>query len=144
MSQPTIASAFGRALLSVCAVGFALAALFPTDPIQATAPTTRGHLHEAGAVLGGLLPIAAVFVTWALSRHAVWSPFRRWLWLATALVWLGDALFIASMAAMMPAGGGLGPGVLIGWPNRFMIVTYCVWLMVVARRAGSLPGEVAP
>jgi hypothetical protein len=33
------------------------------------------------------------------------------------------------------SGGKFGPDVLVGWPNRFEILAYSVWLMVVARQA---------
>jgi hypothetical protein len=33
------------------------------------------------------------------------------------------------------SGGKFGPDVLVGWPNRFEIVVYSVWLMVVAWQA---------
>jgi hypothetical protein len=43
-----------------------------------------------------------------------------------------------SMVVMFPDDGTFGPDVLIGWPNRFMIVAYSAWLMVVAWRAHQL------
>jgi hypothetical protein len=136
----------GLALLISCAVGLAMAAIFPTDPITATADqaTAQGHLHGAGAALAGLTPLAAILVTWGLSRNPEWSAIRRSLWVATAIAWLGEGVFIASLAAMVPADGRLGPDVFIGWPNRLMIVTYCVWLMVIARRAAARSSERAP
>jgi hypothetical protein len=45
-------------------------------------------------------------------------------------------VFILSVALLLPQNGGdFGPDVLIGWPNRFLMVAYITWLMVVARRA---------
>jgi hypothetical protein len=47
-------------------------------------------------------------------------------------------VFTLSMVVMFPDDGTFGPEVLIGWPNRFMIVAYSVWLTVVAWRAARL------
>ncbi len=120
----------GLVLLLASALGFGLAAAFPTDPV--TTPqgqaTTAGGMHAAGAALGGLVPIAAIFV--ALGGPA---GMRRSLWLATAAAWLGEIVFIGAMATMLPEDGRLGPSVLIGWPNRLMIVGYCAWLLLTAR-----------
>lgn len=34
--------------------------------------------------------------------------------------------------------GQFGPGVWIGWPNRLLVVAYCVWLATAARIADQL------
>jgi hypothetical protein len=39
------------------------------------------------------------------------------------------------------SGGDFGPDVLVGWPNRFEVVAYSVWLMVVAWQAVMLRGQ---
>jgi len=138
----TKADRLGLVLLSVSAIGFALAALFPSDPITASADeaTTRGQLHNLGAMLGGNIPVAALLLAWRLPRDPVWRSARRSLWLAAAVAWLGQIVFVASLATMLPADGRLGPDVLIGWPNRLMIVAYCACLMIVASRAASRSG----
>lgn len=46
---------------------------------------------------------------------------------------------IATLAVMLPqAGGKFGPDVVIGWPNRLVLLAYGVWLMVGAWRAARL------
>lgn len=41
---------------------------------------------------------------------------------------------------MLPAhGGAFGPEVLIGLPNRLMIITHCAWLMLAAGYLLRLP-----
>ena len=132
----------GLAVLLTSAAGFALAALFPSDPIT-TRPDRQSvswQLHSAGAMLGGAIPLAALALTWALTRLPAWTGARAWLWSATAAAWIGDAVFIAAMATMLPRGGGsLGPDVLVGWPNRLMIVTYCAWVFIAAWQASRRP-----
>jgi hypothetical protein len=34
-----------------------------------------------------------------------------------------------------PAAGRVGPQVYQDWPNRFMVVVYPIWLILIARRA---------
>lgn len=134
----------GLGVLALSAVGFALAATFPSDPIT-TPPeqqSAAGQWHSAGAMLGGAIPVAALALTWALTRQPVWAGARAWLWSATAGAWIGDLIFIGAMATMLPRGGGsLGPAVLIGWPNRLMIVTYCAWVFIAAWQTSRLPAR---
>ena len=42
---------------------------------------------------------------------------------------------------VVPRAGGFGPGLLIGWLNRLVVLTYCAWLMTVAWRAIKLRGQ---
>ena len=140
-SARSVPGRIGLVVLAVSAVGFTMAAIFPTDPI--TVPvgreTGRGQLHAAGAMLGGVIPIAALALSWDLSRRAGWERARFWLWAATAAAWVGDLVFIGAMAVMLPRGdGALGPNVLIGWPNRLMIATYCIWVATAAWQSGRV------
>ncbi len=130
----------GLAFLLAGAVGLTIAAIFTTDPITAGGDeiTTRGVLHGAGNVIGTLgIPIAAALIARSLRRNQAWSSARRALLWSAVLAWIGLLVFEVSFATMVP-GRELGPDVRIGSPNRFMIVTYAVWLMAVAWRAGQL------
>ncbi len=134
----------GLVLLAACGAGLALAAIFSMDPLTATASeaTLSGKLHSLGAGLGGNIPIAALLVTWSMSRDAAWSPHRTSLWLAAAVAWIGQIALVTSMAVMLPRNEGkLGPEVLIGWPNRLMMLGYCIWLLTVAWHAAGVPQE---
>lgn len=51
----------------------------------------------------------------------------------------------ASMVALMPPSGELGPDVAVGWQNRAMMLAYAVWLMTAAWIATrTAPGAKAP
>ena len=130
----TIGGKIGLAFLLVAAAGLIIAAIFITDPITASHNelTTHGNLHGLGAALGTGFPIAAALIGWSLARNQAWSSARRSLVWSAGLAWIGFLVFALSMVVMFPDDGTFGPDVLIGWPNRFMIVTYSVWLMVVA------------
>ena len=94
--------------------------------------TRHGTVHGAGTVIGALaIPIAAALITSGLRREKGWSSARPWLLGAAGLAWIGLLAFELSFAIMVP-GRELGPDVPIGWPNRFLMVAYAVWLMVIA------------
>lgn len=127
---------FGLALLVVGAVGTAIAAVYPTDPITISrdAVTSSGQMHGLGAMLGiPTFPFAASLITWGLWRNPAWAGARRSLLLAVGLVWLGLGVFVLSMATQFR--GSFGPDVLIGWQNRFLIVAYTAWVIVAAWQA---------
>jgi Protein of unknown function (DUF998) len=136
----TIGGKIGRAFLLIAAAGLIIAAIFTTDPITASRDelTTHGTLHGLGAALGIGFPIAAALIGWSLARNQAWSSARRSLLWAGGLAWIGFLVFTLSMVVMFPDDGTFGPDVLIGWPNRFMMLAYSAWLMVVAWRAVQL------
>ncbi len=114
----------GLALVVLAAFGMTLAAIFVPDPVN--------RLHEVGAMLDHL-PFAAPLINWGLAKNPAWKPFRRTLLLTAGLPLLGLILFIGSMAIMLPRNEGKpGPNVLVGWPNRIMILAHCAWIMPLA------------
>ena len=119
-----ITGAFGYialALLLLAAFGMALAAVFVPDPVN--------KLHEVGAMLDHL-PFAAPVINWRLSKHPNWIRSRRTLFWTAGMPLIGLMVFIGSMIIMLPRNGGQpGPNVLVGWPNRFMILMHCAWIM---------------
>jgi hypothetical protein len=133
----TLGGKIGLAFLLIAAAGLIIAAIFTTDPITASRDelTTHGNLHGLGAALGTGFPIAAALIGWSLARNQAWSPARRSLLWAAGLAWMGFLVFALSMVVMFPDDGTFGPDVLIGWPNRFMMVAYTAWLIVVAWQA---------
>jgi hypothetical protein len=134
----TTGGRIGLALLLVCAVGMTIAAIFTTDPITASQDelTTEGNLHGVGALLGiPTFPIAATIISLSLARNPAWSPARRSLLWTAGLTWIGLLVFVLSMVVMFPDDGKFGPDVLIGWPNRLLVLAYSVWLMVAAWQA---------
>jgi hypothetical protein len=120
----TVGGYLGLALLVLSAVGMAIAGTF--------APGRIKGLHELGAMLDSV-PFAALLINWSLSRNAAWAPIRRLLGWTAGIPLFGLVIFIISMAVLLPRHGGQpGPDVLVGWPNRIMILAHCAWLMPVA------------
>jgi Protein of unknown function (DUF998) len=130
----TIAGRIGLALLLVSALGLIIAAIFTTDPITVSkeAVTTEGTLHNLGGTLGMAMPFAAGLIGWKLARNPAWSSAKRPLLWATGLALVAFVASFMSLGVMVSQSGGrFGPDVLVGWPNRFEVVAYSVWLMVV-------------
>jgi hypothetical protein len=89
------------------------------------------------------VPVAAAFISWSLSRNQAWASVKRSVLWAAALTWVGVLGFSLAMPLMLQGQDGFGPDVPIGWPNRFLIVTYCVWLLVAAGQAVRLRDRAA-
>ena len=126
----------GLVVLAATIVGLLLAAVFQTDPMstQATVRTVHGRIHEWAALLAGNLPLAAIFFSISLPRHAAWRSARRTLWLATAFAWSCDIIFIVWLASMRD---NLNAAPL-GWLGRLSVFGQCTCAMVMAWRAGRL------
>jgi len=112
------------------------AAIFTTDPITASQDelTTHGNLHRLGTLLGLLtVPIAATLIGRSLPRDQAWFPARRLLQWMAGLTWISLLVFFLSVAVMLSQSGReFGPDVLIGWPNRLIVLAYSGWRIVVA------------
>ncbi len=121
----TIGGKIGLGFLLVSAVGTGMAAFFDISH----------SLHGLAFMIGiPSLPIAAILISISLVRNQDWASARRsLLWLAN-LPWVSIVLMVIMMfIGLSQSGGEFGPGVLIGWPNRLVVLAYCGWLMVVAR-----------
>lgn len=129
----------GLFLLFVTAVGMAMAGIFVTDPLTAGADarTDAGRLHEIGAMLD-VLPLAALLIAFGLAKNAAWKAKKQVLIWTAILTFVGLFTFIGATATMLPSDGKFGPEVMIGWPNRFLIVTYYIWLITVSTQVVKL------
>jgi hypothetical protein len=114
------------AALFLVAVGPLGAAIFATEPITRPAGST-GVAHRLHAAFGALfifgLPIAATLAGGGVAWPA-------WLWLVP---WIGLVAFVVSAVVLQARGKGrAGPDVPIGWPNRFLVLTYVTWIAIAA------------
>ena len=113
-------------------------------------------LHGLAALIGiGSLPIAAVLISVSLSRNEVWSIARKPLLLTANLTWVSVLLMASSFAVLIAtftqAGGDMSAGpattlpdgviALVGWANRFLILVYCAWVIIVAQLAIKFSSE---
>jgi Protein of unknown function (DUF998) len=98
-------------------------------------PTLASYIHGlCGVIVIVTFPMAATLYGSGLARNRAWTALRGQLRWATVLVWVGLLLFAGSVIVfgiMSQPVDRSNPNLLVGWQNRFMIVTYSIWLMVV-------------
>jgi len=132
-SVPSLLGHIGLGFLLAAALGLAMAACFPMDPVS-TSPAQRsfsGKMHGVAFLMGVPCQLLAVLlVSLALAET---SDASLPLLVLTGIVWLSLGVMIAIMLRVGP-GHGPNPRVprLFGWSNRLFMVAYGVWLMAVA------------
>jgi hypothetical protein len=128
-------STIADTLLAIIAVSILGAGIFVTDPI-----TTPNELQSRASKLHTLFgmitiigtPFVASAVDWSLSGSPLIASIQPYLLWLTLMVWVGFLAFVSTMAYFIGTKKiPLGPQAKIGWPNRFMVFTYVVWLIVV-------------
>jgi hypothetical protein len=144
-SLRTTGGKIGRWWLLLIAVAMIGAGIFITNAITDTTINTSNSLHSlCGAFVILTFPIAASLVAGSLARNQEWAAARRRLFWGTLLVWLSMLAFFGSIIvsrAFNPSAGRVGPDVLLGWPNRFMVLVYNIWLIILALQAGQMPAK---
>jgi hypothetical protein len=137
----TMAGKVGLVFLIAAGIGEAMASVFDI----------RHPLHSVAATIGiPSLAVAALLMSVSLAHNPVWAPAKKALlwtahatWVSLVLMAGAFALFIATYKQ---AGGDMSAGTAItalpasviawtGWANRLLIITYCVWVMMVAWQA---------
>jgi hypothetical protein len=143
----TTAGKVGLAFLIAAGIGEAMASVFDINH----------SLHGLSAMIGiPSLAIAAMLISVSLSRTQEWSPVKKSLLWTANLTWISVVLLIASFIIMIvtytqsgasmnttevPTSLPEGVIALVGWANRFLIVVYCIWVMVVAWQAIKVHGQ---
>jgi Protein of unknown function (DUF998) len=139
----TVAGKIGLMFLIAAGVGEALASMFDIN---------HPSLHNLAGFLGILsLPVAAMLITVSVARTEPWSASRKLLLWTANLTWVSLVIMVASLIVMgvtfiragghvpangksLPLGATLPPGTIpvVGYANRFLVVAYCAWVIVVA------------
>jgi hypothetical protein len=125
----------GLACLFAAAVGLAMAARYPMDPVS-TAPAQMsftGKMHGVAFMVGVPCQVlAALLLSLALRNRPSHAPVP--LLAITALIWISLAIMISVMLIVGPGKppNPDGPERFIGWPNRLLMVAYGIWLMAAA------------
>jgi len=139
---PSLQSASGtisRWWLIVIAIAQIGAGIYKTNPITDTSPNPANTIHAlCGAIVILTFPIVATLTVHSLLLNSGWSAAQSQLIFGVALAWLGVAAFFASIIVsrrLDSSAGSVGPKVYLGWPNRFMVVTYALWIIIVAGNA---------
>ena len=140
----TIGGKIGLVFLLATFIGLSMAGFFSMDPITATPDqyTQQGSLHGVASMIGiPSLPIAAMLISLSLVHNKNWAPARKSILWTANFTWMSVLIMFGSIGVMLPQAGGFGPEVLIGWPNRLLMLTYYVWLMTVASSISRLPSS---
>jgi len=132
-SVPSLVGRIGLAFLLAAAVGLAMAARFPMDPV-ATPPermSFSGRMHGLAFMIGVPCQLLAVLLLSLALGH---SHASLALLTLTAVIWLSLAIVIAIMLIVGPGKppNPDGPERFLGAPNRLFMVAYGIWLMVAA------------
>jgi hypothetical protein len=129
----------GARLLLLVGLSLIVAGLFAQDPVTAKPDelTTHGTLHAIASMIGiPGIPIAALLISWSLSRHNPnWSSERRPLMWTAHLTWISLLTMIVYLGLSVPQAGGFGPTIMAGWMNRLVVASYCLWQVAVSWRA---------
>jgi NAD/NADP transhydrogenase beta subunit len=116
--------------LAISIAFFGAAIFYPYTP-----PNFASYVHGlCGVIVIVTFPIAATLYGSGLAHNQAWTVLRRQVRWATLLVWVGLLFFVGSVivfGAISQPVDRSNPNLLVGWQNRFMIVTYSIWLMVV-------------
>ena len=125
----------GLAFLLLAAVGLAMAARFPMDPVSTPRAqmSFSGKMHGVSFLIGVPCQILSVLLlSVALGTHTSYaSPLLFGL---TAVIWVSLGMMIAIMVMVGPgkAPDPNGPERFLGLPNRLFMISYGMWLIVVA------------
>jgi hypothetical protein len=135
----TTAGKVGLYFLILSGIGEAMAAAFDINH----------SLHGLASFLGiGSLPVAALLISTSLGRTEAWSAAKKPLLWSAHLTWISVVLMAATFALListfMQSGAEMptdstavttlpdGVIALVGWANRFLILIFCAWVMIVA------------
>jgi len=115
--------------LAISIAFFGAGIFYPYNP-----PTYASYLHGiCGILIVVTFPIATSFYNSGLVHSQAWPGSRRALSWMTWLVWLGLLFFVGSTVILGVLSGPVSrteATLLIGWQNRFMILTYALWPMI--------------
>jgi hypothetical protein len=129
-----------RAWFILIVIALVGAGIFKTNPITDRTPSLVNTLHTlCGAIVILTFPIAATLAVRSLLQDPLWSAHQGKLIFGIVLVWIGMVAYFASIVIARikdpRAGQAGGPHVYQGWPNRIMVLTYILWIVIVASTA---------
>ena len=98
-------------------------------------PNAASKIHTlCGVIVIFIFPIAATLYNKGLIKNKLWIKSRKSTLIATWLVWVGFLVFFGSLIVFHPETGSEKVNLIVGLQNRFMMLTYSLWLIIVAFR----------
>jgi hypothetical protein len=132
----TISGKIASICLLVISIAVIGAGIFITQPITDIIRTNTDRIHAiCGALMIFLFPIIAIFITYNLRKIVNSVAAKNSLLFMSILVWIGFLSFFVSMIIFgeQIKSRVLTDDVWIGLPNRFMVLTYTIWLITVSQ-----------
>ena len=113
------------------------AGIFKTDPITDDTNSLANTIHKlCGTIVILTFPIAASLAGNSLRHNPLWAAYQGLLIFGLTLAWIGMGAYFATIIITRikdPKAGVVGsPPVYMGWPNRFNVFTYIIWIIIVA------------
>jgi len=104
-----------------------------------TIPNLASKIHTlCGVIVIFTFPIAATLIYKGLANNQLWTEYKKSVLVSTWVVWIGFIVFFGSLIIFHPETNEDKSGLIVGWQNRFMMVTYSLWILVVAYRVKVL------
>jgi len=134
----TKAGKIGVWLLFIVGLFIIVAGFFVMDPITTGRDelTTQGKLHGMASMIGVPgLSIAAMLISFSLAdKNPYWASAKAPLKLATYFCLISLVVMFATVfIGLSKTGGTFGPDVFAGWANRLLVVSWCIWLVLIAK-----------
>lgn len=141
--RPQIKSRGGKIglwLLFAVGISIIVAAIFVMDPVTAgqNELTTHGNLHGMSSMIGVPgLSIAAMLISFSLAgKNPAWASAKSPIKLAAYFCLICLVIMFATVfIGLSKTDGKFGPDVYAGWANRLLVVSWCIWLIVIAKNA---------
>ncbi len=113
------------------------AGVFKTDPITEDTKNWINIIHKiCGTIVILTFPIAATLAVRSLLHNPLWAAYQGLLIFGIVLAWIGVVTYFATIIISRtkdPKAGEAGHApVYMGWPNRFNVVTYIIWIIITA------------
>jgi Protein of unknown function (DUF998) len=132
----SVTGMIGKYMFIIIFISLIGAGIFKTDPITENNPNLENTLHViCGAIVIITFPITSTLVVNNIIGNEYWPKMNNLMIIANVIVWIGLITFFASIIiskVIDPKAGKIGMKVYLGWPNRFMVFTYILWLIILA------------
>lgn len=136
----TRAGKTGAWLLFIVAISIIAAAIFVMDPVTAAKDelTIHGNIHGLASMVGVPgLSVASLLVSFSLTAG---QPSKKSLIIFLRLAALFTlfclgVLIVTVATGLSRTGGKFGPDVWAGWSNRLLVISWCIWLMLMAKKS---------
>jgi len=136
-----ISVTLGLVFLVTAGIGLGMAAFYAIDPItiDPSQATDTGRMHALAAMIGiPSMPLSALLLSIGLGRQPGWPGARAALfWIAILTLASLVAMFVV-IGTLLPANGGFGPAVIVGLPNRLLMLSYYLWIIAAGWHAAKL------